>query len=126
MRQCNFAKILIIQIIRKSLIDWTFIDRLVFEFSGFAAVSMGFVSLSRLAICKEVTGLNRFLSACFYCIVRAPTSRRMKTRIPPKIMKKVPVFRPVCLAKKPFSSSTGIITSSIGSSTTSTSSTIAA
>jgi hypothetical protein len=35
------------------------------------------------------------------------------------------VFRPVCFAKKPFSSSTGI-TSSITSSITSTSSTIAA
>ena len=97
-----------------------------FEVSGFAAVSMGFVSLSRLAICKDVTGLNRFLSAYFYCIVRAPTSRRMKTSMPPKIMKKVPVFRPVCLAKKPFSSSLGIIISSTGSSTTSTSSTMLA
>ena len=97
-----------------------------FEVSGFAAEPTGYVSSSRRAIYNDVTGLVRFLSAYFYCIVRAPTSRRMKTSIPPKIMKKVPVFRPVCLAKKPFSSSSGIIISSTGSSTTSTSSTMLA
>ena len=96
-----------------------------FEVSGFAAKPTGYVSSSRRAIYIDVIGLVRFLSAYFYCIVRAPTSRRMKTSIPPKIMKKVPVLRPVCFAKKPFSSS-GIIISSTGSSTTSTSSTMLA
>ena len=99
-----------------------------FEVFGFAAVSMGFVSSSTRAIYNVDTGLVRFLSAYFYYIVLAPTSKRIKTSIPPKIMKNVPEFSPVCLAKNPFSSSSGMRAdrSSTGSSITSTSSTIAA